>query len=66
MEAARLDKEIAKISKELVGISKKLSNEGFLGKAPADVIEKVKDKHRVLLEKQEKLQAGKERIQGML
>ena len=36
------------------------------GKAPADVIEKVKDKHRVLTEKQEKLQAGKERIQGML
>jgi valyl-tRNA synthetase len=66
MEAARLDKEIAKISKELVGVSKKLSNEGFLGKAPADVIEKVKNKHRVLLEKQEKLQAGKERIQGML
>jgi len=66
MEAVRLDKEIAKISKELLGVSKKLSNEGFLEKAPADVIEKVKNKHRVLIEKQEKLQAGKERIQGML
>ncbi len=66
MEAARLDKEIAKISKELQGVSKKLANKGFLGKAPGDVIEKVKDKHRVLTEKQEKLQAGKERIQGMV
>ena len=66
MEAARLDKEISKIAKELQGISKKLSNEGFLGKAPVDVIEKVKEKHRVLTEKQEKLQAGKERLKGMV
>ncbi|MCP3953702.1 MAG: valine--tRNA ligase, partial [Desulfobacterales bacterium] len=66
MEAARLDKAIAKISKELIGVSKKLTNAGFLSKAPADVVEKVKDKHRVLTEKQEKLQAGKKRIQGMV
>ena len=65
MEAARLDKEIAKISKELQGVSKKLSNEGFLGKAPADVIDKVKEKHGVLTEKLEKLEAGKARIKGM-
>lgn len=66
MEAARLDKEIAKIDKELQGVSKKLSNEGFLGKAPAEVIEKVRAKHRVLTEKQEKLQASKERLKGMV
>jgi valyl-tRNA synthetase len=66
MEAARLDKEIAKIAKELQGINKKLANEGFLSKAPADVIEKVREKHRVLTEKQEKLEAGKERIKGMV
>ncbi len=65
-EAARLDKEIAKIAKELQGVSKKLSNEGFLGKAPADVIEKVRAKHQMLTEKQEKLQASKERLQGMV
>jgi len=66
MEAARLDKEIAKIDKELQGVSKKLSNEGFLGKAPAEVIEKVRAKHQVLTEKQEKLQASKERLKGMV
>ena len=66
MEAARLDKEIAKVDKELQGVSKKLSNEGFLGKAPSDVIEKVKEKHRVLTEKREKLQSSKERIKGMV
>ena len=64
-EGARLDKEIAKITKELQGISKKLSNDGFLNKAPENVIEKVREKHRALSEKQEKLQAGKERIKGM-
>jgi len=66
MEAARLDKEIAKISKELQGVSRKLSNEGFLGKAPADVIAKVKEKYAALTEKLEKLEAGKERIKGMV
>jgi len=65
-EAARLDKEIAKIDKELQGVSKKLSNEGFLCKAPADVIEKVRGKHRMLTEKQEKLQASKKRLEGMV
>jgi valyl-tRNA synthetase len=66
LEAARLDKEIAKLSKEIQGVSKKLSNEGFLGKAPEEVVDKVKEKHRVLAEKLEKLQAGQERIKGMV
>jgi valyl-tRNA synthetase len=65
METARLNKEIAKITKELESVSRKLSNDGFLSKAPENIIEKVKEKHRVLSEKQEKLQAGKDRIQNM-
>ena len=65
METARLNKEIAKITKELESVSRKLSNDGFLSKAPENIIEKVKEKHRVLSEKQEKLQAGRDRIQGM-
>ena len=43
-ESARLQKEIDKLSKELTGINKKLSNESFLSKAPADIVEKVKEK----------------------
>ena len=39
-ETQRLEKEIKKLAAELVTMSKKLENEGFLSKAPADVIEK--------------------------
>ena len=61
-EAVRLEKEINKLAKELTGISKKLSNENFLNKAPADVVDKVKEKQAGLLEKQQKLQATLDKI----
>ncbi len=64
-ESARLEKEIGKITKEMVSIAKKLNNEGFLSKAPADVVEKVKENHAELLEKQEKLQGTLEKIKEM-
>ncbi|MDY6028744.1 MAG: class I tRNA ligase family protein, partial [Acidaminococcaceae bacterium] len=43
-EGARLHKELATIDKELARVEGKLGNEGFLAKAPADVIEKEKAK----------------------
>ena len=46
-------------------VGKKLQNEGFLNKAPADVIEKVKTKQSALLEKQLKLQTNLDRIKEM-
>ena len=55
-------KEINKLAVELTKIGKKLENEGFLSKAPADVIQKVRDKQSGLLEKQEKLQMNLDRI----
>jgi len=61
-EAGRLEKEINKLTKELSAVSNKLSNENFLNKAPADVVEKVKEKNMALLEKQQKLQANLEKI----
>ncbi len=61
-EAGRLEKEINKLTKELSAVSNKLSNENFLNKAPADVVEKVKEKNTALLEKQQKLQANLEKI----
>ncbi|WP_314025929.1 valine--tRNA ligase [Olsenella uli] len=39
-EAARLEKELAKAEKDLASVSRTLSNEGFVAKAAADVIEK--------------------------
>ena len=41
-EAARLAKELDKVSGELAKVEKKLGNAGFLGKAPEDVVAKVK------------------------
>ena len=61
-EAGRLEKEINKLAKELSAVSNKLSNKNFLNKAPADVVEKVKEKNMALLEKQQKLQANLDKI----
>lgn len=43
-EIARLEKELAKVEQEITRLEKKLSNQGFLAKAPQDVIEKEKGK----------------------
>jgi valyl-tRNA synthetase len=64
-EIRRLEKEINKLTVELTKVGKKLANEGFLNKAPADVIEKVREKQSVLLEKQQKLQMNLDRINEM-
>lgn len=44
IERNRLEKEIARISNSLEGVKKKLSNEGFVAKAPAEVIERERAK----------------------
>lgn len=54
-EAKRLQKEISKLEKEWSITQKKLSNEDFLGRAPAEVIEKEREKGARLGEKMEKL-----------
>ena len=43
-ETARIEKEQAKLQKEIDRLSKKLGNEGFLAKAPAQVVEKERAK----------------------
>jgi valyl-tRNA synthetase len=65
VEAGRLEKEIKKLTAELITVAKKLNNEGFLSKAPADVIEKVRKKQSLLLEKQQKIQTNLDRIKEM-
>jgi valyl-tRNA synthetase len=64
-EVMRLEKEKTKIDKELTGITKKLNNEDFLAKAPDDVVEKVREKHRGLMEKRQKLDVNMEKIQAL-
>jgi len=65
MEIMRLEKEMVKIDKELTAISKKLNNEDFLAKAPEDVVEKVREKHRSLVEKRQKFEANMDKITAM-
>ena len=43
-EIARLEKELTKMEGEIKRIEGKLANEGFVAKAPAEVIEKEKEK----------------------
>ena len=55
-EIARLQKELAALEKELIRVNGKLSNKGFLDKAPADVIEKEKAKQDGFMEKKSALE----------
>ncbi|GGG55003.1 valine--tRNA ligase [Pseudohongiella nitratireducens] len=43
-EIARLNKEIAKLEKTMQGISSKLGNEKFVAKAPAELVEKERER----------------------
>ncbi|MEN8244139.1 MAG: valine--tRNA ligase [Thermodesulfobacteriota bacterium] len=61
-ESARLQKEIDKLEKELAGVSKKLANEGFLKKAPEEIVAKVKEKYAQLSQKKEKLQMNLDKL----
>ena len=61
-EEQRLEKEIAKLSKELSAVSSKLSNKGFLSKAPGEIVAKVREKHDTLEEKKARLHSNLERI----
>ncbi len=58
-ESARLNKELATLDKEIARIEGKLSNEGFVAKAPVEVIAKEKAKAE---EYQEKQTAIRERL----
>ena len=65
-EEKRLEKELAKLRKEWTQIDRKLTNEDFLQKAPADVVEKEKEKIRSLGKKTEKLESHLERIKELM
>ncbi|MFH1058003.1 MAG: valine--tRNA ligase [Pseudomonadota bacterium] len=65
-EVARLEKEIAKLVKEAEPSRKKLYNEGFLQKAPAEVVEKEKAKVAEADNKLERLRENLARMQSFL
>jgi len=61
-EINRLEKELEKNTKELIGMQKRLNNESFLEKAPASIIQKVKDQNAAIEEENNKLKKNLERI----
>ena len=64
-EVARLDKEINRLKGELQKISGKLSNANFVDKAPADVVQKEKDRQAEFSSSLEKLENQKEKIAAL-
>ncbi|MCX7571387.1 valine--tRNA ligase [Tumebacillus sp. DT12] len=63
-EIARLEKEAKKLDGEVERIEKKLNNQGFVAKAPADVIEAEKAKLVDYAEKREKVRARIAELRG--
>jgi valyl-tRNA synthetase len=57
VERERLEKEINRLSGMLTGVEKKLSNDKFVNNAPADVVEKEKQKKENWLSSIEKLKS---------
>jgi valyl-tRNA synthetase len=64
-ESRRLEKELTKMEKEFSFTQKKLSNEDFLQKAPASVIESEREKGTRVGEKLEKLRHQYEKIKAL-
>lgn len=65
-EARRLQKEIAKVEKDIAFVGKKLSNEQFLAKAPAEVVEEERAKALEYQTRREKLEESLSRIREAL
>ncbi|MBZ8178320.1 valine--tRNA ligase [Corynebacterium sp. 3HC-13] len=54
-ERTRLEKDLAKARKELETTAKKLGNDNFLNKAPAHVVEKIRERQQVAQEECERI-----------
>ncbi|MDE1487720.1 valine--tRNA ligase [Xenorhabdus bovienii] len=65
VELARLDKEIEKLDKEISAIETKLSNDGFVSRAPEAVVAKERERLAINHAAKEKLLAQKETIAAL-
>jgi len=63
-EMKRLEKELEKWTKEVERVQKKLSNQGFISKAPESVVEEEKSKEKDYLDKQAKVKARLSELRG--
>jgi valyl-tRNA synthetase len=65
-ELARLDREIARVGKEVPRLEGKLGDPAFIGKAPAAVVEKERNRLRELTASVSELEAQRRRISALL
>ncbi|MFV9511072.1 valine--tRNA ligase [Tepidibacillus sp. LV47] len=63
-EMKRLEKELEILNFEVERVQKKLSNSGFISKAPADVVAKEREKEKDYLEKREKVLTRIQELKG--
>ena len=61
-EKNRVEKELNKIEKDIIVLVKKLSNKNFIDKAPPEVIEKDRQRKKILSEKQARLKIHLETV----
>jgi valyl-tRNA synthetase len=64
-EKARLNKSLDKARKEAAGLNKKLSNEGFLAKAPVEVVEEQRERLAVIEAEISRLQSAADRLSAL-
>ncbi|MEM6623351.1 MAG: valine--tRNA ligase [Pseudomonadota bacterium] len=64
-EKARLQKTLGKSEKEIKGLQGKLSNQGFLAKAPEEVIEEQRDRLAIAEAEAARLSQALERLAGL-
>lgn len=64
-ELARLDKELDKLAKEIAAIENKLANDSFVGRAPAAVVEKERERLAIHLAAKQKLTNQKATISSL-
>ena len=61
---SRLEGELKKLDKEVDRVEKKLSNQGFINKAPAHVVEEERVKGQEYREKREKVRSRLAELRG--
>ncbi len=64
-ELARVGKQLAKLAEQVAIIEKKLGNEGFVSKAPAEVVDKERAKLAAMAEEKDKLAALEQRLRSV-
>ena len=64
-EIARNRKQLEKLEKEMQAVASKLANPQFLERAPAEIIEKEREKQRDLVERRTALERNVERLSAL-